>query len=186
MTLYIVIAVAVLILAAVLAYYIARFMKGSLKLDLSRNAASYGETVAGRITLEAKRPINGLLKVSLVGREKRRTKRVGGAEDDSTEWVEVFREDNILEETRQFEPGFTKTYQFEILAPTAAEARTGGAALRQIADQMGEGMAGNLTRMAAGAADFMRGRIYWHIESRLDADGVDLFTKQRCQINLRD
>lgn len=173
------------ILIAVTAYYGARFMKGSLKLELSRDAASSGEFLTGKIDLVAKKPIYGLLKVSLVGRDKR-TKRRSGSDSNTTEWVEVFREDVILEETRDFEAGFTEQYAFELVAPSASEARTGGAALRAISKAAGDGLLGGALSVAASAADMMQGRIYWHIETRLDADGVDLYDKEKCRVNLRD
>ena len=114
---YAVIAVIALILAGVGAYYMARFMKGKLEIELSRDSASSEELIRGRVSLEAKKNIHGLLKVSLVGREKRK-KRRAGSDNDSTEWVEVYRYDHVLEETRDFEPGFKQDYSFDLLAPT--------------------------------------------------------------------
>lgn len=182
---YVIIGVIVLILLGVGAYYGARFMKGRLVLELSRDAADSGQLLSGKVSLEAKKPIHGLLKVSLVGREKRKKRGIGD-DNDSTEWVEVYRQDHILEETRDFPAGFTETYSFEIVAPTSAEARTGGGVLRAAADAAGGGVMGAALQAAAGAADFMSGRVYWHVESRLDADGIDLFTKEKCRVNLRD
>lgn len=185
MVVYIFIAVLVLILGGVIAYYVARFMKGKLELTLARNTASSEQLLSGQVTLTAKKPIHGLLKVSLVGREKRR-KRRSGSDNDTTEWVEVYRYDHVLEETRDFEAGFMQSYDFDLLAPTAAEARSGGSIMRAVADGMGDGAISTVMKVAAGAADFMQGRIYWHVESRLDADGVDLFDKEKCTVNLRD
>lgn len=37
---------------------------------------------------------------------------------------------------------------------------------------------------ASGTASFIAGRVYWHIEARLDAKGVDLYAKEKCQVNL--
>ena len=183
MIIYIVIAAVVLILGGVAAYYIARFMKGKLELELSRDSASSEELITGRVTLEAKKSIHGLLKVSLVGREKRTKRDRDG--DKSTEWVEVYRYDQVLEETRDFEPGFREDYPFDLLAPTATEVRSGGAALKGMAEAAGDGVMGGVLKAAAGAADFMAGRVYWHVEARLDADGVDLYTKEKCTVNLK-
>ena len=183
MVLYIIIAVVVLILGGVAAYYIARFMKGKLELQLSRSSASSEELLSGRVTVEAKKDIHGLLKVSLVGREKREKRDRDG--DRSTEWVEVYRYDNILEETRDFEAGFNQSYAFDLLAPTTSEVRSGAAALQAAAEKAGDGAMGGMLKMAAGAASFFGGRIYWHVEARLDAKGVDLYTKEKCQVNLK-
>lgn len=183
MVLYIVIAVVAAILIGVVAYYIARFMKGSLKLELSRSSASSEDLISGRVTVEAKKPIHGLLKVSLVGREKRQKRN--SSDNNSTEWVEVYRYDHILEETRDFEAGFQQTYDFDLLAPTTPEVRSGAAALQAAAAKAGDGALGGMMKMAAGAASFLGGRIYWHAEARLDAKGVDLYDKEKCQVNLK-
>ncbi len=182
---YIIGGVVLAVLIAIIAYYVARFMKGSVKLPLARNSAASGEPISGRVDLEAKRSIHGLLKVSLVGREKRE-KRSSNGDGTTTEWVDVYRADRILEETRDFGGGFTQTYEFETVAPTSAEARRGGAVIREMADKAGDGVMGSVMKMAAGAADMMQGRIYWHMEARLDADGVDLYTKEKVTVNLRD
>lgn len=183
MGLYIVIAVIVLILGGVIAYYVARFMKGKLTLELSRSSASSEELISGTVSLEAKKSIHGLLKVSLVGREKRTRRKSDG--DKDTEWVEVYRYDQVLEETRDFEPGFVQNYPFDLLAPTSEEVRSGSAMLKAMANKAGDGVMGGMMKMAAGAAGTFAGRVYWHVESRLDADGVDLFTKEKCSVNLR-
>jgi len=183
MGLYIVIGVIAVILAGIAAYYIARYMKGSIDLELSRDSANSEELITGRATVEAKKPIHGLLKVSLVGREKR--KKRSSNNNNSTEWVEVYRYDHILEETRDFEAGFRQDYNFDLLAPTSEEVRSGGAMLKALADHSGDGALGGVMKMAAGAASFMAGRVYWHVEARLDADGVDLYAKEKCQVNLK-
>ena len=181
---YAVIGVIVVIVGCVVAYYAARFMKGKLELQLTRDAASSEELISGRVNVEAKKPIQGLLKVSLVGREKRK-KRSSSSDSNSTEWVEVYRYDNVLEETREFEAGFNQSYDFDLLAPTSSEVRSGAAALHGIASAAGDGVAGGLLKAAAGAASFMAGRVYWHVEARLDAKGVDLYSKEKCQVNLK-
>lgn len=182
MGLYIVIAIFVLILGGVIAYYVARFMKGKLELELTRTTANSEELISGTVSLEAKKSIHGLLKVSLVGREKRTRRDSDG--DKKTEYVEVYRYDHVLEETRDFDPGFTQQYPFDLLAPTSEEVRSGSAMLKAIAASAGDGMVGGVMKMAAGAAGSFAGRVYWQVESRLDADGVDLFTKEKCSVNL--
>ena len=158
-------------------------MKGRVTLELSRSAAGSEELISGRATVEAKKDIKGLLKVSLVGREQRTRRDRDG--DKSTEWVEVYCYDNVLEEKRTFEAGFNQTYDFDLLAPSTAEVRSGSAALQSMAASAGDGMAGGLLKAAAGAASFMGGRVHWHVEVRLDAKGVDLYAKEKCQVNLK-
>ncbi|MEM6258566.1 MAG: hypothetical protein AAGI37_09670 [Planctomycetota bacterium] len=175
--------IVLLIGGSIAAYYLARFMKGRLELELSRDTANSEELLSGRVNLIAKKDIRGLLKVSLVAREKR-TKRDSDG-DKTTEYVEVYRYDHVLEETRDFQAGFEQGYNFDLLAPTSAEVRSGGAALKQMADGAGDGVMGGVLKAAAGAAGFFAGKLYWHVESRLDADGVDLYAKEKCQVNLK-
>jgi hypothetical protein len=182
MVVYIIIAVVVLIGGGIAAYYLARFMKGKLELELARSSANSEELITGQLTLEAKKNIRGLLKVSLVAREKRTKRDHDG--DKSTEYVEVYRYDQVIEETREFQAGFRESYPFDLLAPTSAEVRSGSAALKGVADKAGDGVMGGVLKVAAGAASFMAGRLYWHVEARLDADGVDLYTKEKCTVNL--
>ncbi|MGB0766617.1 MAG: hypothetical protein ACPGYV_02780 [Phycisphaeraceae bacterium] len=183
MVVYVIIAVVVLVLGGVAAYFIARYMKGNLTLELSRDSASSEQTLSGTLTVEAKKEIHGLLKVSLVGREKRTRRKSNG--DKDTDWVEVYRFDQVIEETRGFEAGFREVYAFELLAPTTAEVRSRGAALKNMAASAGDGAMGSVLKAAAGAASVMGGRIYWHVEARLDAKGVDLYSKQKCHVNLQ-
>ncbi len=173
------------IIIIVIGYYAARFMKGKLAIELARSAADSGDTLSGSINLTAKKSMQGALTVSLVGQEKRR-KRRHNSDQDQIEWEEVYRQDQIVEETREFPAGFSQSYQFEILAPTATEARQGSAALRAAAESAGEGIVGSMLNMAAGAADMMQAPIYWHIETRLDVKGVDLFAKRKVSVNLKN
>lgn len=179
----ILITVAAIIIAAIIAYYLARFMKGKLQIELTQNAAKSEELISGSVTLLAKKPIHGLLKVSLVGREKRTTRDRDG--DKTTKWVEVYRYDHVLEETRDFDAGYQQTYPFDLLAPTSSEVRSGEHLLKAFAAQAGEGMLGSAIKAAAKASHYMAGRIQWHVESRLDAKGVDLIATQKCEIHLQ-
>ncbi len=184
---YILLGVVGLVLLGVGLYYAARFMKGKLKLELSRDSASSEELLRGQVTLETKKPIHGSLKVSLVGREKR-IKRSSSKAGNSKQWVEVYRYNHILEETRGFEAGFKQEYSFDLLAPTGAEVRSRSRAIvKGISDAAGDGqgVVGGVLKAAAGAASAMAGRIDWYVEARLDAKGVDLVAKQKCEVNLR-
>ena len=172
-----------LVILSIVIYYIARHLKGKLTLELTRSAANSGESFTGRIDLTTKKATRGFLKVSLVGRVKTRSRRAG-QDNDRVEWVEIYRQDQIVEETRDFQAGFQQAYPFEVTAPTAAEAGRGGAAIRQVAEEVGEGAMGAVLKVAAGAADMFQGSIYWHIEARLDVPGVDLYAKQNASVNL--
>jgi hypothetical protein len=170
------------ILVAVILYYGARFMKGKLALELSRRTASSGEPLSGGVNLTVKKSIRGLLRVLLIGREKQR----GRGDRNSSRWVEVYRQDNILEETRDFTPSVMQNYQFELIAPTSAEARQNVATLHAAAEEMGDGVLGSVVKMAAKMENMTRGRIHWHVEARLDMDGVDLYAERKVRVNLLD
>ena len=185
---YILLGIVALILLGVGLYYAARFMKGKLKVELSRDSASSEELLSGKVALEAKKPIQGSLKVSLVGREKR-IKRSSSKSGNSKQWVEVYRYTHVLEETRDFEAGFKQAYSFDLLAPTPAEVRSRSRAIAKgIDDAAGDskGVMGGVLKGAAVAASAMAaGNIHWRVEARLDAKDVDLVSKQKCHVNLR-
>lgn len=93
----------------------------------------------------------------------------------------------MLENARDFPAGCKESYDFHLEVPTAAEARAqGGEVLREMSEKVGEGALGSIMKVAAGAASIKKGRLAWHVESRLDADGVDLFIKQKIGVNLKD
>ena len=168
-------------------YFLAQYLKGRLGLTLDQQSvATGGGHLTGTVTIEAKRPIRGLLKVSLVGKERRRSHSTN--ESGSTyEWVEVYRQDQILENTRDFPVGHKESYDFKLEVPTASGARgQSGAALREIAEQVGDGALGSIMKVAVGAASRQHGRLSWRVESRLDAEGIDLATKRKIVVNLDD
>lgn len=189
--LYLVIAVVAAILGGIGAYYLARFMKGRLVLILPRTTAASSQSLSGSVQFRAKRRIYGHLKVSLVGREKRRQSTSDGSK---TTKVEVYRQDIVLEDTRDFESGFSREYRFELIAPTSAQARRGSQisdALERMAEEItgAGGVLGgvlNTITQLSEANMGRRGRLYWHVEAHLDADGVDLFAKKKCTVNLKD
>jgi hypothetical protein len=177
--------VALAVIAVVGWKYVLPFLKGRLKLELPQTSAIPHQPFRGRVTLRAKKPIRGLLKVSLVGRE-RRSRRDG---ESGSYWFEVHRQDQTLEERREFESGFQKTYDFELIPPTNAELHAKARALQNLADlvessgQEAGRMVGRLVRGAMSIAGPESNRIYWHVESRLDAEGVDLYTKKKIRLN---
>jgi hypothetical protein len=173
--------VAVVLLGVVL-YYVARFLKGRLTLELSSRSVDSQQPLSGSLTLQAKKNINGLLIVALVGRREKRRRT---SKRSSTEWVEVFRQENVLEEQREFPAGFLHQYQFTFVAPTAKEARSGDEAFRRLANKV-SGVLATALNLTADTVGMRQGRISWHVEARLDAAGVDLYTDQGITVNLRD
>jgi hypothetical protein len=156
-------------------------VRGKISLDLSTDTVNTGERLYGSLTIATKRPIRGLLKVSLVGKENKRRQHSSGG----SQLVEVYRKDHILEETRDFPAGFSQTYRFELIAPTATEARREEAILKEMAEVV-TGAMGSVLKLAASTSHHFKRRIFWNVEVRLDADGIDLFTKWRIKVNLLD
>ena len=181
---YILLGIVALALLGVGLYYGARFMKGKLKLELSRDSASSEELLSGKVSLETKKPIHGSLKVSLIGREKR-IKRSSSNSGNSKEWVVVYRYTHVLEQKRDFEAGFQQEYSFDLLAPTATEVSSRTTALKAVAESAGDGVMGGALKAAASVAGAMAQQIDWYVEARLDAKGVDLVSKEKCHVNLR-
>ena len=179
-----VIGIFALIIIGVILYQVARFLKGKLELKLIKDSVSSGDALKGGVTVTAKKPMRGQLRVALVARKKKR--KTGASTNDTTQykWVEVYRRDEVLEGKREFPAGFSQNYTFEILAPTSSEARQGGASIRATAEALDDGTMSSVLNLAASAADMMQGRLYWHIEARLEVEGVDLYTKQKVYINL--
>ena len=82
--------------------------------------------------------------------------------------------------------GLRQSYEFEIVASTSAEARQNAAMLHAAAEEMGDGVLGSVVKMAAKMENMTRGRIHWHVEVRLDMDGVDLYVERKVRVNLLD
>ena len=155
--------------------------KGKISLDLSKGTVCSGERLTGRLTIGIKKPVRGLLNVSLVGKENR--PRGGGSSGSRS--VEVYRNDQIVEETRDFPSEFSKTYHFEFIPPTATEARRENAVLAELAKQS-EGPMGSIMKLTAASNSVFQRRIHWSIESRLDAEGIDLYQKKKLRVDLLD
>ncbi len=181
---YIVGGVIALIVLGIVAYYVVRFMKGRLRLDLGgKTLFRSNDRIEGDVTLEIKQATRGLLKISLVGFHEVPS---GGA-SSGVSWEEFFREDEVPEEEKDFQPGFVKSYGIGLAVPTLSQVR-----LSQKADLgLGEiplprALEPILKMARAAASKRDRNRIRWKVEVRLDADGVDLFTSQRIRLDLTD
>jgi hypothetical protein len=165
-----VIVVVVGVIAAFIAYYVARFMKGSIKLSLPQTGFEPGQTITGSFDLETKKPITGKrLIVSLIG-----TQTTEIREDDRTRTRtrEIYRNEVLIEEARDYPAGHTEQHQFEIATPNtgapefmnSAIGQTVTAALRLLSDR--------------------RTRLKWKVEARLDTKGVDLAASKTVSINM--
>jgi hypothetical protein len=154
---------------AAIAYHVARFLRGSIKLSLSRTAFNPGETIKGSLSLGTKKAILGnKLIVSLIGVERTTTHRDGKSHTNTRE---IYRDEILVENARAYPAGYTAAYQFEIAVPK------GGSPMF---------LNSPLGQTIASAVNLFRDRrtqLVWRIEARLDAQGVDLATSKQVSIN---
>ena len=187
---YIIGGVIALIVLGIVAYYVARFMKGRLRLDLGgKTLFRSNDRIEGDVTLKIKQATRGLLKISLVGFHEVRKGRTssGGI---STTWQEFFREDEVLEEEKDFQPGFVKSYGIGLAVPTSSQVHVSQEAYAETHAGLDPAILPEalktLVEKATANDGYIRNRIRWKVEGRLDADGVDLFTSQRIRLDLTD
>jgi len=158
------------ILLAVAAYYIVRFMRGSIKLTLPRRGFNAGDAITGSFEMHTKKEIQGKrLIVSLIGIQST-TRRQG--DETRTESREVYRDETLIEEARVYPAGHSATHTFELTAPNTGNSEFLNSPL------------GSALTSALKLLSNRRTRMKWKVEARLDAKGVDLANSQTVSINL--
>jgi len=156
---------------AVIAYYIARFMRGSIKLSMPLTAFSAGDTISGSFDLHTKKAIEGnRLIVSLIGTQETKTHRDGESETHSNE---IYRDEVLLEGVKTFNTGAKVKYDFTISTPDA-----------QAPDFLNSKV-GQALSVASQLLGNRSTRLKWQIEARLDAKGVDLVATKSISINTK-
>jgi len=167
----IIIAVLVIIVLAIAAFYIARMMKGKIEIQMSKTGFNSGEAVTGAFTLTTKKQLDVTrLYVALIGYEVTERRESDG--DKRTERHEIFRDEENFEESQSLPAGFNKTYNFALSAPgkdTVGTSRSGGMEISIGSITLG----GNNRR-----------RLEWKIEARADLPGVDIAKSQSIRINV--
>ncbi len=164
------------ILAAI-AYYITRYMRGSIKLSLPLTVFDPGATITGSFDLETKKDIKGnKLVVRLIAIEKIRTRDSDGK--SRTRSQEIYRDEILIEEAKDYIAGSTANYDFQISTPgtPTSDPETPGI----ISPQVVQGL--------ATAVKFLSNKsttIKWKVEARLDAKGVDLVATKSISINTK-
>jgi hypothetical protein len=178
-SLWIVIAVVAVIVIAIVAYHLARFLKGSIKLQLGKRGFGAGDEVTGSFWLVTKRPVDGnRLYAALIGEEVTRYEERDhdGGHRTRTRTREVYRDEQVIEEARRYPGGFRQQYSFMVRAPAGRQSQDlenlpGGRLLEA-------GLKG--LQMLSGHHSQMR----WKVEARLDAKGVDLADSAKVTINV--
>ncbi len=164
------IAVIVVVLGGLLAYYVIRGMKGSLTLTLNHRGVGSGDKFTGTVQVVCKKPVEGnRLVATLIGTERIEEKTDEGTK---TRTREIYRADALLEEARSYEAGFEESYRFELVAPSADQVGVAGSGLGKMVER-GVGMLTGRDR-----------ELLWKIEGRLDAKGLDLVDSEKVTVNL--
>lgn len=160
--------IAVAIIAVVI-FYLARFMRGSIKLILPRTTFNPGDKITGSFDLVTKKPIQGnKLSVSLVGIQTTRTYENGKTRTRSHE---IFRQEMLVEQARAYPAGHTARHNFEIIVPNTS-------APEFLNSPLGQTLTAAV-QLLSNRNTYLR----WKVEARLDAEGVDLVSTTRVSIN---
>ncbi len=165
----IIIAVAAVAAIATGVFFLARYLRGKIRLNMPVTAFDMGDTIKGSFELHAKKPISGKrLIVRLIGTQHIRTKR---GEKTETQTHEVFRKEEIIEDSRDYPAGFRERYAFELPTPKAGQS----------------GLPDNeLLKTLASTARMIgnqRTKMRWKLEARLVAKGIDLVDSKRVYVN---
>ncbi len=163
--------VASCIVVAVIAYYVARMMRGSIKLYMARTAFNQGEKITGSFDLVTKKPLQGnRLIVSLIGVQVTNFHKDGKTETRSQE---IYRNAHLIEEAKLYNAGHTAKHEFELTVPKSGTPEFMNSAL------------GQMLSAASFLLNNSQTQLKWKVEARLDAKGVDLATSTPVSINLQ-
>ena len=163
-------AVVAAVVVGVAAYFIIRYMRGSIKLLLSKNTFSSGEDITGRFEVLAKKPIKGKkLTATLLGTETIKTYKDGKSHNRTRQ---IYKKETIIENARTYHSGFRQSYKFPLAAPELNE-------LNFMKSDLGKTL-----KTAMNLLGDRRTIIKWHVAVRLDAVGIDLAATKSVSINI--
>ncbi len=165
----IIIVIAAVAIVATGGFFLARHLRGKIKLSLPVTGFDPGDPIKGSFELHAKKPISGKrLIVRLIGTQQIRTKRGDKTETHSQE---VYRKEEIIEESRDYPAGFRERYSFELTAPKSGQS--------ELPDN-------DMVKTIVSTAQMMGNRriqMRWKLEARLVAKGIDLVGSRRVYVN---
>lgn len=158
-----------LLVIAVAVYFILRYLKGSIEIELDKTSFDPGETIKGSFRLIARQTIEAnKLTVALVADEVIKRKDSDG--DDETDTREVYRDEKVIEGKYLYEKGFDNTHDFELLVPGSGESSMDSSKIGQALSTVGSMM--NMNRRY----------LEWSIEVCLDAKGIDLADSEKVYV----
>ena len=146
------------------AYYLTRYLKGSISIRLPRNSFNAGEAVEGSFELLARKEISAnALTAFVAAYETVRERDFKGRSKTHTR--EIYRTGQALEQARVYPAGYRGSYNFRIPLP---DGRFGA----------GGAMMGSTLGFLSGASR----NVSWKVEVRLDAEGVDLASGEKIYV----
>lgn len=157
------------IVALVASYFVARYLKGNLKINLEKNTYSSGEKIVGRVELKAKKEIKAKrFFVSLIAEKKEYEK----SNKNQETWRKIYEHEELLEGARDYTVGFMQIYKFEISVPnkTEIDGKIQNSELNALINLSKIISKGNVLR--------------WRVQVTLDAKGVDLVSEQKIEVKL--
>ena len=159
-----------LLLVGVIAYFVMRFLRGSIKLTMPQTSFGAGQMISGSFDLMTKKSIQGnQLFVTLRGVKET---KIRDGEKTRTRRDEIYCDQVTLEDAREYPAGYSAKYDFQIATPNV-----------QSPEFMNSGIGQTLVSAFRLLSD-RRTRIKWKIEARLDAKGIDLAASKSVQLNL--
>jgi hypothetical protein len=159
-----------LLLVGVIAYFVMRFLRGSIKLTMPQTSFGAGQMISGSFDLMTKKSIQGnQLFVTLRGVKET---KIRDGEKTRTRRDEIYCDQVTLEDAREYPAGYSAKYDFQISTPNL-----------QSPEFMNSGIGQALVSAFRLLSD-RRTRIKWRVEARLDAKGIDLAASKSVQLNL--
>jgi len=175
-----------IIIVGIIAYYVVRFLKGSIKLHLDKRGFNLGELVKGSFILHTRKEIMGnTLTVALIG-----TKHIKYHSDDEhgrnrDRTIEIYNNQVIIEQGMTYSAGFSQKYDFEIPTPPSPSNSTNEQ--DGVDSKVKDVLNSSAFKMASSAMQFMSDKSIsytWVVEVRLDIDGVDIATSEKVFVNM--
>jgi hypothetical protein len=180
----VIVAVLVIIIGAIAAFYVIRTMKGKLEIELAKTGFNSGEPVKGSVTLTTRKSLElRRLYVALIGYQiiehcdsdgKRQTRK-----------NEIYRDEFNLEDGLSIPSGDQKTYEFSLVAPGNKSPAGGDTANDHPGSALVNAVGSAVQALGAlGAFGTGSRRLEWKVEARADLPGVDIATSKNVRVNM--
>ena len=181
--LYIVTGVIAVVILSIIAYYVARVMKGSMKITTDKKSFGSGETIEGQLHVTVKKPVDvDRLYIALIGEREHRSRSSNG--NSSTSWKEFYRDEGDILTDEHLRAGFSEVYLFGLEAPSVP---TVEGQMDSIAEGMESATAKTIVKgigQLASLSNKLGGRRRWRVVGRLETKGVDLAASRKVHVSL--